>query len=174
MYNKTFRSPEGMFRDRIDKDHGRLASTLFYRSRYNRGLDALRPGYFTPQLKTLIVGNSLSQAVPGVNLVEFYDLRKKVVQIGEGGISSADMVPMSARNVHPTQLGVVDFLKAPESRSVGIDQRFAAYAKLGPEGQVYTKVIDAKTGKPVWRTPSQLYGKVIQFPDSSDLPFLEA
>jgi DNA-directed RNA polymerase beta subunit len=157
-----------MFEDRVRKDAGRLAQTLFFRSRYTKDLSALRPGYFTPQLRKLIVSNSLSQAVPGVNPVELFDLRKKVVQTGEGGIGSADMIPMSARDVHPTQLGFVDFIKTPESKSIGIDQRFAAYAKKGPGGQVYTKVYDPRRKKFVWRTPSHLHGKTIQFPDFSE------
>ena len=167
--NKWFRTPDDMFHDRVVKDAGRVAQALFWRSKYDRSLKRLKPGHFTPQLHGLVIGNSLSQAVSGINPMELLDLRLKVVQTGEGGIGSSDMVPDSAREVHPTQLGFIDYIKTPESTSVGIDQRFAYSVRKGPGNQIYTKVL-GRDGKPVWRTPSQLYGKRLAFPESSTQP----
>ena len=164
--NKWFRTPDDMFADRVTKDAGRVAQALFWRSRYDRSLSKLKPGHFTPQLHGLVVGNSLSQVVSGINPMEFMDLRLKVVQTGEGGISSTDMIPDSAREVHPSQMGFIDYIKTPESTGVGVDQRFAWSARKGPGNQIYTKVM-GRDGKPVWRTPSQLYGKTLAFPESS-------
>lgn len=169
LWNKWFRTPDDMFSDRVTKDAGKISQALFWRSRYDRSLKRLKPGHFTPQLHGLVVGNSLSQAVSGINPVEFMDLRLKVVQTGEGGIGSTDMIPDSAREVHPSQMGFIDYIKTPESTSVGVDQRFAWSVKKGPGNQIYTKVL-GKDGNPVWRTPSQLYGKKVGFPDSSSDP----
>lgn len=162
--NQTFHSVDDFIEERIKKDAGQIGRTLMYRTRYNGSLKSFRPGLFTPQIEGLIVSNSLSQAVPGVNPVELYDIRQKVTQVGEGGIGSKDSIPLEARDVHPSQLGVIDPIRTAESGMVGIDQRFSAFARKGPNNQLYFPLIDRRTGKRVWRTPSQIYGKKVLFP----------
>lgn len=168
--NQTLHSVDDFIEERVMKDAGQIGRTLLYRSRYNGSLKALKSGHFTPQIESLIVGNSLSQAVGGVNPVELWDMRFKVTQVGEGGIGSADSIPVDARNVHPSQLGMVDVVRTPESGSVGVDQRLVSLARKGPNNQVYIPFLDRKTKKRVWRTPSQVYGRRILFPRFSASP----
>ena len=146
------------------KDAGRIGRTLLGRAGWQGSLKSLKTGHFTPQLDGLIVSNSLSQAVPGINPMELMDIQQKITQLGEGGIPSKDAVPMEARNVHISQVGVIDPIRTPESGSVGIDQRLGSYVMKGPDHQVYMPLIDRRTGKRVWRTPSQVYGRTILFP----------
>jgi DNA-directed RNA polymerase beta subunit len=162
--NQTFHSPDDFFEERILKDAGGVRRTLLFKSRYNGSLKGLKPGHFTGQLDGLVIGNSLSQAIGGINPVELFDSRFRVTQIGDGGIGSKDSIPLAARDVHPSQLGVIDPIRSPESGMVGIDQRLSGYARKGPNNQVYFPLIDRKTGKQVWRTPSQIHGKVVMFP----------
>lgn len=164
LVNKTFHSADDFLEERILKDAGSVGQKLFWQAKYKRGLGHMRPGHFSPQLEGLIISNSLSQAISGINPVEIMDIGQKVTQVGEGGIGSMDAVPMQSRDVHPTQLGVVDPIRTAESRSVGIDQRFASAARKGPGNQVYFPVKRRKDGETVYRTPSQLYGKTIGFP----------
>ena len=102
--------------------------------------------------------------MPGINPVELMDIHEKITQIGEGGIPSMDSVPMDARNVHVSQLGLIDPIRTTESGAVGIDQRLGSYARKGPNNQMYFPLTDRRSGKRVWRTASQIYGKTILFP----------
>jgi len=162
--NQAFHTVDDFMEERVAKDAGQIGRTLLFRSRYNGSLKGLKSGHFTPQLESLIVGNSLSQAVGGVNPVDLWDARFRITQIGEGGIGSSESIPVEARNVHPSQLGVVDVVRTPESGMVGIDQRLISSARKGPNNQVFIPLIDARTGKKVWRTPSQIYGRRVLFP----------
>lgn len=167
--NRTFHSVEDFLGDRVERDSGRLANNLLYRSTYDRTLKALKPGYFSPQLETMIVGNSLASPTPGINIVELYDQNRRVVQTGEGGISSMDAVPMSSRNVHPGQLGLIDPIRSSESRAVGIDQRFSIGAMKGSDNQVYYPLRNKKSGQLEYMHPAQLHGKIIAFPKAPSL-----
>lgn len=167
--NRTFHSVEDFLADRVEKDAGRLAGNLLYRATYDRSLKALKPGYFTPQLETMIVGNSLASPTPGINIVELYDQNRRVVQTGEGGISSMDAVPMSSRNVHPGQLGLIDPIRSSESRAVGIDQRFAIGAMKGSDNHVYYPLRNRKSGEIEYLNPTQLHGKIVAFPQAPSL-----
>jgi DNA-directed RNA polymerase beta subunit len=162
--NQTVHTVDDFMEERVQKDAGQIARTLLYRSRYNGSLKALKPGHFTPQLESLIVGNGLSQVAGGVNPLDLWDARFRITQVGEGGIGSADSIPVDARNVHPSQLGMIDVIRTPESGSVGIDQRIVSSARKGPNHQLFMPLVDKRTGKRVWRTPSQIYGKRVLFP----------
>ncbi len=52
----------------------------------------------------------------------------------------------NSRSVNPSQLGLIDYLRTPESLSAGIDVRLARNAMKGSDGRLYTKVINAKSG----------------------------
>lgn len=162
--NQTYHSVDDFLEERITKDAGRVGRSLLGKAGYNGSLKGLKPGHFTSQLEGLIVSNSLSQAVPGINPIELYDIQQKITQTGEGGIPSRDAIPMEARNVHPSQLGVIDPIRTAESGMVGVDQRLGSFVRKGPNQQIYIPLIDKRTGKKVWRTPSQLYGKSMLFP----------
>lgn len=93
--NRTYHSVDDFMAERVSKDAGMLAKNLLYRTTYDRSLKQLRPGYFTPQLEGLVVGNQLTQLVAGLNPMELYDQHKRVVQLGEGGVGSMESIPMS-------------------------------------------------------------------------------
>lgn len=89
-------------------------------------------------------GNSLTE----VNPIDILDQLTRVSRLGEGGIGSSDSVPNEARNVQPSQVGFVDFVRGPESNSIGVDARFALGTYRGADNQLYRDVINARTGKP--------------------------
>jgi len=162
--NKNFMGPEDLFEERISKDVGGLAKKLLSRSSYQRKLAGFNNGYFSSQLNGLVVGNSLAVLVDGINPIQTWDIGNKVVQTGEGAIGDADAVPMSARNLHPSQVMVIDPIKTPESGSVGIDQRFAMNALKGSDKQIYFQLRNTKTGKMEYLTASDMSKKVVGFP----------
>jgi len=167
--NRTFHSIDDFMGERVRRDAGALGRTLLYKATYDRSLKHLRPGYFTPQLEGLIVGNQLSQPVPGINPVEIYDQHKRVIQLGEGGVSSMESIPMSSRSVHPGQLGLIDPIRSSESQAIGVDQRFSIAAKKGSDNHIYFPVRNRKTGSIEYMNPVQLHGKVLGFPEAPSL-----
>ena len=164
MANKNFVGPEDLFSERVNKDAGRLSRDLLYRSTYNRKLKGMRPGYFTSQLEGLIVGNSLSNHISGINPLEIYDYQKRVVQTGEGAITSSDAIPISSRNVSPSQVMVIDPIRSSESKNIGVDQRFSMVARKGNDGNIYFPVKNRKTNKVEYINPIQMSQSVVAFP----------
>jgi DNA-directed RNA polymerase beta subunit len=169
MANKNFVGPEDMFEERVKKDAGQLARGLLYRSTYNRKLKGMRPGYFSPQLESLIVGNSLSNHISGINPLEIYDYQKRVVQTGEGAITSGDAIPISSRNVSPSQVMVIDPIRSSESKNIGVDQRFAMAARKGSDGNIYFPVMNRKTGKKEYINAIKMSQSVVAFPKTQSL-----
>jgi DNA-directed RNA polymerase beta subunit len=167
--NKTFHSTDDFLEERVRKDAGRLGNALLWKAGYNRNLDGLRPGYFTPQLQELIVGNSLSGAIPGINAMELRDANFRLTSMGEGGLGSMDSVPASSRNVSPTHYGFIDPIRSSESRAIGIDLRLARKIKKGSDNQIYAPFKNRKTGRVEWLNPSQLAGKSLAFSDADTL-----
>ena len=166
---KTFHSADDFLEERVRKDAGRLGGNLLYKAGYDRSLDKLRPGYFTPQLQDLIVGNSLSGAIPGINAMEFRDAAHRVGLTGEGAVGSMDAIPLSSRNVSPTHYNFIDPIRSSESRAIGIDLRFARKVKKGSDQQIYAPFRHRKTGQTVWLNPSQLAGKSLAFAPADSL-----
>jgi DNA-directed RNA polymerase beta subunit len=169
MANKNFVGPEDLFSERVSKDTGKLASTLLYKSTYNRTLKGLRAGYFSPQLEGLIVGNSLSNHIAGINPLEIYDYQKRVVQTGEGAITSSDAIPISSRNVSPSQVMVIDPIRSSESKNIGVDQRFSMVARKGNDGNIYFPVQNVKTGKKEYINAIKMSQSVVAFPEARKL-----
>jgi len=167
--NRTYHSADDFLAERVKKDAGSLAKTLLYRATYDRSLKHLRPGYFTPQLEGLIIGNQLSQLTAGLNPMELYDQHKRVIQLGEGGVGSMESIPMSSRNLHAGELGMVDPIRSSESRSIGVDQRFTMSAMKGDDNHVYYPLRNRKTGKIEYLNPVQLASKSVAFPKPHSL-----
>lgn len=162
--NQTFHTVDDFMEERVKNDAGGIGRAILNKAGWHGNLDSFKPGAFSKQLEGLIVSNSLSQPVSGINPIEIMDLGRKVTAVGEGGISSMDSVPVDARNVHPSQYGPIDYLRTPESEGVGVDQRFSMSARKGPDNQVYIPLRNRQTGKTVWMSPNDMYGKKILFP----------
>ena len=167
--NKNFLGQEDLFEERIKRDVGGLAKKLLSRSSYNKKLIGFNPGYFSSQLNGLISGNSLSNGVDGINPIQIMDFGRRVVQTGEGAIGDSDAIPMSARNLHPSQAMAIDPIKTAESGAVGVDQRFAIGAQKGNDRQVYFPMRNRKTGKLEYMTPTQMSQKIVGFPEHKSL-----
>lgn len=162
--NKYFMSTDDFLEDRVKRDHGGVGRNLLYKFTGDRTLDALKPGHFTPQLETLLVGNSLSQPISGINPVEIRDQLFRVVQSGEGGIQDASAVPLSARNVHPSQAFFLDPIRSIESTAIGTDLRFTHGVKKGSDGQIYAPFRNRKTGRIEYLNPAQISKRTLGFP----------
>jgi len=164
MANKNFVGPEELFEERVLKDTGQLGRSLLTRATYNRSLGSLRPGYFTPQMRGLIVGNSLSNHISGINPLEIFDYQRRVVQTGDGAIQNSESIPVSSRNVHPSQMMIIDPIRSSESKNIGVDQRFSMGARKGSDRNIYFPLRNRKTGKMEYVNAVKMSQSVVAFP----------
>ena len=120
---------------------------------------------FNKVFSSYILDSNLVSTPSETNPVESLENVGKVTILGglEGGISSERGVPMQARDIDPSHLGIIDPSRTPESSHAGIDQRFTVSAMRDHEGNLYSEVID-KQGKVVHLSVHEMMDSVIGFP----------
>ena len=163
---QTFLGPEDLFAERLTKDAGKLRKKLFREVLRKKSLSAIPSGALTKQLEQAIINSGLGNALEEINPAEMLDKITRVTRMGEGGLPSEDAIPDESRSVNASQLGLLDPVRTPESIRAGVDLFFAHGARKGPNGQLYTKFLDMKTGKMRWRSAQQLAAATVAFPDA--------
>lgn len=110
--------------------------------------NSLGPKPFNKFFSNYIMNSKLVNTPSETNPIESIENVAKVTVLGsgEGGIDSERGVPMGARDIDPSHLGIIDPSRTPESSHAGIDQRFTISAMRDEEGNLYAKVRD-KSGK---------------------------
>ena len=120
---------------------------------------------FNKVFSSYILASSLVSTPSETNPVESLENVAKVTVLGglEGGISQERGVPMSARDIDPSHLGIIDPSRTPESSHAGIDQRFTVSAMRDKEGNLYSQVMN-KQGKLVALSVHEAMASTIGFP----------
>ena len=120
---------------------------------------------FNKVVSNYIVNSELISTPEETNPLESLESVGKVTVLGggEGGIASSRGVPMSARDIDPSHLGIIDPSRTPESGHAGIDQRFTISARRDREGNLYARVLDNK-GKEHFLSVDEMMTNVIGFP----------
>ena len=77
-----FLGAEDFVKEHIEQDAGKIQLKAKMRLRQKRNLSWLHAGFFTPQVKSVFVGNQLAQNIEGVNPMEQYMLAHKVTKMG--------------------------------------------------------------------------------------------
>jgi DNA-directed RNA polymerase subunit beta len=124
---------------------------------------------FSKVLSSYIQSSTMISTPSETNPLESLENVGKVTVLGpqEGGISEARAVPMAARNIDPSHLGILDPSRTPESGHAGIDQRFTISARRDKEGNLYAKVLDLK-GHVHHLSVSEMMNSVIGFSDQKN------
>jgi DNA-directed RNA polymerase beta subunit len=160
-----FLGPEDYIKEHIEHDAGKLQFKAKNKLRQKRNLSWLHAGFFTPQVKSVFVGNTLSQNIEGVNPMEQYMLAHKVTKMGEGGIGSSEAIPESSREVNESQFGLLDPIQTVEATTIGVVNFFVNNIRKGSDGKLYRQVIDNATNKPVWIDHQEFLSSVIDVPE---------
>lgn len=170
-------------RTRFSKEH-QVVRTI--KQRIAREVDRLDPN--APKLKGAfaskpfnrffsgyIMDSNLASTPSETNPLESIENVAKVTVLGagEGGISSERGVPMSARDIDPSHLGIIDPSRTPESGHAGIDQRFTITARRDDGGDLYSRVID-KSGKMQYISVHEMMTHVIGFPHQDGMKKVQA
>jgi DNA-directed RNA polymerase subunit beta len=129
--------------------------------------DAVSSKPFNKVYSSYLQQSSLISTPSETNPIERLENVSKVTVLGpeEGGISSERGVPMAARNIDPSHLGILDPSRTPESGHAGIDQRFTIHAHRDKDGRLYAKVTDT-SGKVVYLNVTEMMNSVIGFSGS--------
>lgn len=126
---------------------------------------AMAPKPFNKFYSGYLLDSNLVATPQETNPVESIENVAKVTVLGagEGGISSDRGVPISARDIDPSHLGIIDPSRTPESGHAGIDQRFTISAHRDAEGNLYSRVKD-KNGKVQYLSVQDMMTHTIGFP----------
>jgi DNA-directed RNA polymerase beta subunit len=127
--------------------------------------DAVTAKPFNKVYSNYILQSPLVATPSETNPIERLENVAKVTVLGadEGGIKEERGVPMSARNIDPSHLGIIDPSRTPESSHAGIDQRFTITAQRDENGILYAQVRN-KEGKLEYIPVDHMMRSVIGFP----------
>lgn len=155
---------EDMLRERIDKDSGRLTKSILFRAKRDKSLARVGRNALAPYLDTFLSGSGLAMPGEEANPLSLLTQQSRITRLGEGGISSPDLVTPEARNVQGDYLGYVDFISGPESFGIGIDVRAALGTMKGSDHRLYNKMIDMQTGRTRYVALDDASSHTVAFP----------
>ena len=138
--------------DRIDKANPTLKGSL-----------STKP--FNKFFSNYVLESNLVATPSETNPIESVENVAKVTVLGagEGGIASDRGVPLTARDIDPSHLWVIDPSRTPESGHAGIDQRFTVSARRDDDGNMYARVRD-KNGKSTFLSVHEMMTHTVGFP----------
>lgn len=160
-----FLGAEDYVKEHIEYDAGKVQLKAKNKLRQKRNLSWLHSGFFTPQIKSVFVGNALSQNIEGVNPMEQYMLAHKVTKMGEGGIGSTVGIPDSSRGVNESQFGLMDPIQTVESEAIGVVNFFVKNTRKGTDGKLY-RLVETPEGKKIWIDHQEFLSSIIEVPES--------
>ena len=151
--------------EKIRNDQNGLARQLLWKITGRGGdLSRVPTGLLDKHVSNLFNESGMSQAVEEINPLDMFDQNQRITRLGEGAMSSVDIVPKDARNLQPSYMGYIDPIRTPESMKIGVDMRFARDVRKGPGKQLYTRFQNPRTQKDEWVSAWEATRSVIAFP----------
>lgn len=148
---KTIHTVDDFFRERLTKDAartiGRKLQMRLNMSKEKTLATIVPSSTFTKSLNTFLTNAALTSIPMQINPMEIIDHASRVTSLGEGGISSERAIPFESRKIHNTHLGILDPIRTPESSRAGVDIRHTISAARDDKGNLYTHMLDARTGQ---------------------------
>ena len=151
--------------EQVKLDRGKTMRQLAGRMARAKSLRPLTPNAFGEYTIGYITSNPLVPALEEINPMHNLEQKRRITKMGPGGIGDDNAVTVDMQSVSTSQFGFVDPLAGPESGRAGIDVRLANGAKVGSDGKIYQIVLNRRTGKPQWVSPTDLEGKTVKIPD---------
>jgi DNA-directed RNA polymerase beta subunit len=153
--------------DKVTHDqNGILRQILWKLTKKNGDVSAVPTAPLDKHVQHLFNSSGMAQTIEEINPLDMYDQNQRILRLGEGAMSSVDVVPKEARGVQPTYLNYIDPVRAPESLKIGVDMKMSRNVRRGPDRQLYSKFIDAKTGKEKWVGIREAARKNLAWPEA--------
>lgn len=159
-----FLGMEDFVAEHITKDAGKLQRKASYKMQQKRNLSWLSAGFFTPQVRSVVIGNALSQNVDGINPLEHWDNSHRVTKLGPGGIESSDAIPAESRQVNTSSFGFFDPVHIMESDKVGVTNYMTHNVVKGRDNKLYRVMKDAK-GQLKWLHHEEILDRQVLVPE---------
>jgi len=115
--------------------------------------------------KTFLTTSAISRMPEEYNPLQTLQGGSDITPMGEGGITSTEMITPSVRSLHLSQLGFIDPIKSPEGANTGVTLSTTHGAFVDSKGNASLRVKNLKTGKSEVKTVGELWKKKIAFPD---------
>jgi len=158
-------TPDKLISERIAMDATKAGKNLMRKISRAKSLKPVNINVFDGYIDSLLFGSSLATPLEEINPLHLVEQKRRITQMGEGGLSGDSSISVEAQAVHPHQFGFIDVLGGPESGRSGVDTRAAWGSKIGNNGLIYQKFVDRKTGKNIWLSPRDLHGKTLGLPE---------
>jgi DNA-directed RNA polymerase beta subunit len=159
-----FMGLEDYIEEHIARDAGKVQLKAAQRMQQKKNLSWLSPGFFTPQIRSVIVGNSLANNVDGINPLEHWDNSNRVTKLGPGGIPSIEAVTDESRQVNTSSFGFFDPVHIMETERVGITNFIAHNVIKGRDGKLY-RVMKTPDGKLKWMDHEAILDHQVKIPE---------
>lgn len=154
---------EDLYRERIEKDAGRLSRNLMMKISRAGSLKPIGRGAFSGWHNELLQGSGLAMPGDNSNPMALEEQMMRATRMGEGGIGSSDVVTDEARQVNPGNLNFIDVVSGPENEKIGVDTRLGVYSRKGSDGQLYSLFIN-RQGRKEYISTDTASNSVIGFP----------
>jgi DNA-directed RNA polymerase beta subunit len=161
----SFLGLEDFLHEHIAKDAGKLQKKAQLKIRQKRNLDWWHSGFFTPQLRSTIVGNSLSCAVEGINPIAILADSHKVTKMGEGGLQGDSSIPKESRQLSSSSFGFFDPALVVESTRIGVTNYLNQGVAKGKDRKLYRVMKNAK-GDLEWVSHDKVLNSTIKIPEA--------
>jgi DNA-directed RNA polymerase beta subunit/DNA-directed RNA polymerase beta' subunit len=166
---KSIHSVEDFIPERIEKAIPSVKRAIqFKMDRAPKISSLLSPASFSNPVIDWFITSEFTRYSDQQNPVDMASTSQLTTTMGEGGIRSAHAVTDQVRMVHPSQMGFLDPIHSPEGGRIGVTGHLTIGAEKKGDS-LYTKVIDAKTGRQVSKSAQDLENAVIAFNDQYDL-----
>lgn len=109
-----FYGVEDYFKERVEKNAGRLANSLLFKAKRGGSLKPIQRNALNPWVDSIINGSGLAMPGEEANPLSTLEQMSRISKFGLGGIGSKDAVTMEARDVQGDYLGFVDPVTGPE------------------------------------------------------------
>jgi len=161
-YKKLF-GVDDFIAERIKHITKDIASRLNKHITTNPSISTIMPSwYMTDSLINFLQMSELSKISEQYNPLSIIDERGRISLMGEGGIGDERAIPIGARQVHGSHLGVVDPIKTSESHHAGVELRSTITAAKDEKGNLYALLLDKK-GNKTYVPNIEFVNKVIAF-----------
>lgn len=154
---------EDLYRERIEKDAGKLSRNIMWKLSRAGSLKPLGRGAFSGWHRELLQGSGLAMPGDNSNPMALEEQMMRVTRMGEGGIGSADVVTDEARQVNPGNLNFIDVLAGPENEKIGVDARLGVYTRKGSDGKLYSLFVN-RQGRKEYVACDKASDSVVGFP----------
>lgn len=164
--HSKFLAIEDYMHEQIEKDAGKWQKKAKMKLMQKRNLSWLHGGFFTPQLRAAIVGNTLTEATEGINPMAIYDTVNKVSKMGPGGIASDTAIPNESRQITESAYGFFDPVHVMESTRIGVVNHVAKDVLKGRDQKLYKLMLNNKNGQLEWVDHERMLNSTIGIPNT--------